>query len=101
MTTKKKKQPPNRTGILVGAVIVISLAGVASVAYIALRLASTTDKVFFVGVITAFLAPTLTALLAILRGELVVRAVNGIQDDVDQYVKRPSATRSRKSDKGG
>ena len=67
----------NRVGILAVSIVVLTLSGVVSVAYIAVRLSSIEDKVFFLSVITAFLAPTVTALLAILRTEALNKIVNG------------------------
>jgi hypothetical protein len=62
---------------LIWSVVVLSLSGVVSVAYIAAQLNSITDKVFFLSVITAFIAPTVVALLAILRTEMLNKIVNG------------------------
>ena len=55
----------------------LALSGVISVAYIAVQLHDIADKAFFLSVITAFLAPTVTALLAILRTEALNKIVNG------------------------
>ena len=67
----------NRTGILIVSVVILALSGVISVTYIAIQLSSIGDKVFFLSVITAFIAPTVTSLLAILRTEMLNKIING------------------------